>query len=34
MSLTLTAQTSKMSAAAMIRTVRCNEAMILAGRFT
>ena len=33
MSLTLTAQTLKMTAAVAIRMVRCNEAVILAGRF-
>ncbi len=33
MSLTLTAQTLKMSAATGNRMVRCNEAVILAGRF-
>jgi len=32
-SLTLTAQTLKMAAAIAIRTARCSEAMILAGRF-
>jgi len=32
MSLTLIAQTLKMTAAVAIRTVRCTEATILAGR--